>query len=111
MQQHKTRPSLVRWFWHLTLSFGLLAPWVALKWMGTRYEVTEDRVIKHTGLLRSATDEFNLEDVQRVKTSQSVIGKLVNVGTVTVDAGVDQLTLTGISDYDTIAETIREQSR
>jgi len=93
----------------LTLSFGMLAPWVWYRRRGIRYEITEERIIKHTGRLGSATEEISFEDISRVRTSQSLGERLFGVGTIVVDTGVDHLELAAVPNHDRVVETIRNQ--
>lgn len=101
------RPSWVAWFWLILVTFGLAVPYVWWKRRGIRYEVTSSRVIRHTGRISSSTDEFQLARVTRVRTHQSLIERLFGVGTITLDAGVDEMTLKSVPNYQQVGESIR----
>jgi len=106
---HEFRPTWAAWFWWLAISFGMLAPIVWWVRRGVRYEVTEDRVIKHTGRLSSHTDEFSLNQVSRIRTSQSVGEKVLGGGTIELDTGNDEMTLRAAPNHDAVADSIRER--
>lgn len=101
------RPSWAAWFWLLVISFGMAVPYVWWRRRGVRYELTENRIIKHTGRLSSKTDEFDLSTISRVKTKQALGEKFFGVGTITVDSGVDELTLKAVPNYSDIADRLR----
>lgn len=101
------RPSWTAWFWHLLLSLGLALPYVWWQRRGVRYEITDSRVIRHTGRITSSTDEFRLDRVTRIRTHQSLVERLFGVGTITLDAGVDEITLRAVPNCERVAESIR----
>jgi len=86
----------------------MVLPYVWWRRIGIKYEVTEKRVIRHTGRISSSTDEFQLDQVSRVRTSQSVGDKLFGTGSITVDTGVDEMTLKAVPNYKRVADTIRK---
>lgn len=107
--RHEFRPSWAAWFWSLVLSMGLLAPWAWWRRRGVRYEILDDRVVRHTGRLSSATEEIQLADVSRIETRQSIGDRLFGTGSIVVDTGVDRLVLSSIPNHDRVAETIRSR--
>ena len=102
------RPSWAAWFWLIVLTFGLALPYVWWRRRGVRYEITNSRVIRHTGRVSSSTDEFQLDRVTRVQTHQSLTERIFGVGAITLDAGVDEMTLTAVPNYEQVAESIRQ---
>jgi len=104
---HEFRPTWAAWFWILVCTVGVAIPYVWWRRRGVRYEVTDDRIVKHTGRLSSKTDEFLISEIKRIKTSQSLGEKLLGGGTITVDSGTDSLTLAAVPDHQSVAETIR----
>lgn len=106
-QRHEFRPTWAAWFWLLVLTVGMAAPYVWWHRRGVRYEVTPDRVVKHTGRLSSKTDEFQLEDVKRVRTKQSVGEKLFGAGSIVIDSGVDEMKLSAVPNHDQVVQSIR----
>jgi len=103
------RPSWAAWFWTLALTFGLAFPYVWWRRRAVRYEITAGRVVRHTGRLSSSTDEFQTAQITRVKTQQSLTERLFNVGTITVDTGVDAMTLRAVPNQDRVAAAIRDR--
>jgi uncharacterized membrane protein YdbT with pleckstrin-like domain len=85
----------------------MAAPYVWWHRRGVRYEVTPDRVMKHTGRLSSKTDEFQLENVKRVRTKQSVGEKLFGAGSIVIDSGVDEMKLSAVPNHDQVVQSIR----
>jgi uncharacterized membrane protein YdbT with pleckstrin-like domain len=104
---HEFRPTWAAWFRMMLCTGGFAIPYVWWRRRGVRYEVTDDRIVKHTGRLSSRTDEFLISEIKRIKTSQSFGEKLLGGGTITVDSGMDSLTLAAVPDHQSVAETIR----
>lgn len=102
------RPSWAAWFWLIVLTIGFALPYVWWRRRGIRYEITDSRMIRHTGRVSSSTDEFQLDRVTRVQTHQSFTERFFGVGTITLDAGVDEMTLKAVPNYEQVAELIRQ---
>lgn len=72
----------------LPLGFIALAAIVALvKWfqyLATTYEVTEDRLILHTGILRKSIDEIELYRIKDIRIDFSLINQWAGIGTITL---------------------------
>lgn len=67
---------------------------VGLKWVGamsTRYEVAEDRLILHRGIVNKSIDEIELYRVKDVRIAFSLINQLADIGTISV-ASSDETT-------------------
>lgn len=107
---HEFRPSWGGWFWTIILSFGLLIPWAWWRRRGVRYEVTENRVLRYTGRLSKRTEEIALADVSRIRTGKSFGEQALDAGTITIDTGQDELTMSAVPNHDSVVETIRENS-
>jgi uncharacterized membrane protein YdbT with pleckstrin-like domain len=105
---HEFRPTWAAWFWILVVTIGMAAPYVWWRRRGVRYEITDSRVMEHTGRLSSETDEFLIDDITRVQTRQSLGERLIGGGTIVVDTGVDELTLAAVPNHQDVVETIRE---
>ena len=101
------RPSWAAWFWLIFFTFGFALPYVWWRRRGIRYEVTTSRVIRHTGRVTSSTDEFQLNRVLRIKTHQSLSERFFGVGTITLDTGVDEMTLKAVPNHEQVAESMR----
>lgn len=79
----------------------------------SRYVVTDQRVMKETGLISSSTSEARISDIQSISTKQGIIERITNKGTVRIDStGAGGLVgITGVGDYNSLAQTIREQQQ
>jgi uncharacterized membrane protein YdbT with pleckstrin-like domain len=68
--------------------FGAVAVLLAipawLKRIGTEIAVTDRRIISKRGLIRRRTTEVNMDKVESVDVDQSVLGRLLGYGSVTV---------------------------
>jgi len=102
------RPSWAAWFWLIFFTLGFALPYVWWRRRGIRYEITESRVIRHTGRVSSSTDEFQLARVTRVRTHQTLTQRLFGVGTIILDAGVDEMTLKAVPNHEQVAKAIRQ---
>lgn len=58
-----------------------------LKWIGnlaTTYEVTEDRLILHKGIVRKSIDEIELYRVKDVRIDFSIVNQMADIGTISI---------------------------
>ena len=106
---HEFRPTWAAWFWHIILTVGLFAPIAWWLRRGVRYEVLDDRVVKHSGRISSQTDEFALGQVSRIRTSRSLGEQLLGGGTIVLDTGNGEMRIAATPDHDAVAESIRER--
>jgi hypothetical protein len=104
---HSFRPKISAWFWPILLTCGLWLPVALWNRRKVRYVVTDKRVIKKRGRLSSSTEEFRLSDVSRLETNRSFGERILGGGTITLDTGVDQMTLKAVPKHSTVAATIR----
>lgn len=79
----------------------------------SRYIVTNQRIKKDVGLLRSSTGEVRIQDIRSLNTGQGLIERVWGKGTVKIDSGGSggELGISGVSDHEQLAHTIREQQR
>ena len=75
----------VHWLFTL-LTLGLYALVVYLARLYTRYTLTNERLIKESGLLGKDIDEIELFRVKDSRVSQTLLQRLVGMGDVTVDS-------------------------
>ena len=76
----------------LCLSMAAIAAIAALYWTGTAWfhrwttetDVTNLRVVHKTGFIKRRTFEMSLDKVESVDVNQSILGRLLNYGNVTV---------------------------
>jgi uncharacterized membrane protein YdbT with pleckstrin-like domain len=60
----------------------LIQEW--LQWWVTEIAVTNRRVIYKIGLIRRQTNEMNTDKVESVQINQSILGRMLDYGTVTI---------------------------
>lgn len=60
----------------------LLVKWIAN--LATTYEVTEDRLILHKGILAKSIDEIELYRVKDVRIDFTIINQMADIGTITI---------------------------
>lgn len=98
-----------------TLGFGLvflIIPW--LKRKNSRYIITDNRVIQKSGILNSHSKDYRIEDIRQLQTGASWFEKMLGHGNIQFasSAGATSLiTFSGISDYQSVANTIRTQQQ
>ena len=83
------------WLFPILLVAGLLL--VLAKWfenLATTYEVTEDRVILHRGIVRKSIDEIELYRIKDVRIDFSIINQLADLGTISITSS-DETTREG----------------
>ena len=91
-------PALLRWMQGLAGLLGLIALFLLIRewfgWWTTEIAVTNLRVIYKTGLVKRRTKEMNMDKVESVEVDQSILGRLLDYGTVTITgtgAGLESL--------------------
>lgn len=79
----------------------------------SRYIVTNQRVKKDVGLLRSSTGEVRVNDIRSLNTGQGLIERFWGKGTVKIDSGGagGELAISGVSNHEQLAHTIRQQQQ
>ncbi len=92
------------------ITFGI-APLLYAK--QSSFVVTDERVILRTGILRTDTTEYRIEDIQQINTGQSIIEKLLGAGNVTFSTAATSTDITfyGLKDYQSVTNTIRNYQR
>jgi len=120
---HDVRASWSNWSKTLTIyaalslvSLGLFLPLFVHPWLArrqTRYIVTNQRVIKKTGLLSSSTTEYRIDDIRQLQTGSSWLEGVTGTGTIRFSTGVGESTIGfgGVPKYNTIANTIRAEQQ
>ena len=66
----------------LVAIFLLIQQW--LQWWVTEIAVTDRRVIYKKGLVRRQTNEMNMDKVESVQINQSILGRMLDYGDVTI---------------------------
>lgn len=82
--------------------------WNLLKWYFTVYTLTNYRIITERGILRTKKSYMQYSNIQDINTSQSLIEKLVNVGSISVYSAYDNndIELKNISNPGKIEEML-----
>jgi uncharacterized membrane protein YdbT with pleckstrin-like domain len=55
-----------------------------LRWWITEIAVTNRRIIYKKGFIRRQTNEMNMDKVESVQVDQSILGRMLDYGTVTI---------------------------
>ncbi|MBR5504601.1 MAG: PH domain-containing protein, partial [Methanobrevibacter sp.] len=84
-----------------------------LAWTAIKYTITENRVIVEKGLILSKKNSMPFNTIQDVGRSQSILGKLFSVGTITLYSAYDgkDIELKDISNPKKIENIIFENMR
>jgi len=95
-------PSLLVWMQGLAGLLAVVALSLLLRewygWWTTEVAVTNLRVIYKTGFIKRRTNEMNMDKVESVQVDQSILGRVLDYGTVTITGtGVGLETLTGVA--------------
>jgi len=73
------------WLFPIALAAGVLI--LLAKWfenLATTYEVTDDRLILHKGIVRKSIDEIELYRVKDVRIDFSIINQIADLGTISI---------------------------
>jgi uncharacterized membrane protein YdbT with pleckstrin-like domain len=83
------RGSLAGWGTLLLCLVGIGLLIVLAKWVANRsitYELTEDRLILHRGILAKSIDEIELYRVKDVRIDFTIVNQIADIGTITITA-------------------------
>jgi hypothetical protein len=79
------RPSWWGYFWYLFFFFLIVPPIIALvRRASTVLRIFPDRISLERGLLSKCYQDFNPSDIRSIDVDQSFLGRLVNVGDITI---------------------------
>lgn len=94
--------------WHLLLfgtillvvGIGLILLIIAyIRYKSTELAITNKRVIAKSGFISRHTVELNINRVESIQVTQSILGRIFNFGTLIISGGGDpQAPITGISN-------------
>ncbi|PSQ27337.1 hypothetical protein BRD03_07105 [Halobacteriales archaeon QS_9_68_17] len=100
---------------------GVIAAYVWFQREKVRYLVTDRRIVVVTGISSRQTNETWMEDVRGMQTGASFVERILGHGHITVSdsilsrgslmalSGIQGLTLGGISNYEEIANVVRNR--
>ncbi len=95
-------------FFVIILFIVLYIIWQLVNWYYMEYTLTDSRIIIKTGVLYTKKNYMPYSTIQDVSSSQSIIAKIFNVGTVSVYSAYDnnQMSLINISNVDEVENII-----
>ena len=91
--------------------FGVVAAWALWKWLAWRADlwvVTTQRVIDESGVLTVKMMDSPLEIIQNVGCEQTIFGRMLGFGRVTIQTAAEQgmMTLEGIGQPEALRDAI-----
>ena len=91
----------------LFLFTGLILVLIAeLSRFGTKYIVTDFRVIRKVGIIRRKENAMPFNKLERTELSQGVLDRILGIGSVVVDTGEDQMTIASVRNPRDVEQTI-----
>src|SRR3954453_10935064 len=103
--------------WVATAAIVLLVVVVVagyLRRMATKYTITTNRLTIRRGILSRAEQHSRVDRIQNVTTNQSVLQRLLRVGTVEFDTAAgedDELKFAGVASPHDVVEAVRKAQR
>lgn len=112
---HNEKPSIVAYFVDNPLlsivTLGILPYIFSIK---SSLITTNERVIMKRGILSTGTKEYRIEDIKQINTGQSIFEKLLGCGSInltTAATGMTDISFGGLKNYESVANTIRNEMR
>lgn len=102
------------------IAFGIPVLWIILglmlayKKLSVHYELTTQRFIHKSGILKRVTDRIEVIDIDDVTYEQGIVQRMFSVGTIRIsssDRSHPELVLTGIDGVEKIADMIDDIRR
>jgi len=83
--EHVVYETKLHWIIFISLK-GLLTLFIAplIEYLTSEFAITNKRVIVKVGLISRKTLEMNLQKIETVNVNQSILGRILNYGTVTI---------------------------
>jgi len=75
----------------------------------TKYEISKYRVFKIVGKIKKRETTIPFQKIERTEVTQSMMDRLVDIGTVRVDTGEDHFLLEGVPEPKEIDQIIFEE--
>lgn len=82
--------------------------WQLVGWYSTEYTLTDTKIVIKSGVISTKKNYMPYATIQDINTSQSIIGKIINVGSVSIFSAYDnnQMELNNISNPSEVEEII-----
>ena len=95
-------------FFVVILIIILYIIWQLLKWYSLEYTLTDSRIIIKSGLLSTKKSYMPYTTIQDINTSQNIVARLFNVGTVSVFSAYDNnlMSIENVSDPSKVEDII-----
>jgi membrane protein YdbS with pleckstrin-like domain len=98
----------------IVLLWAILGAMLACRKLSVKYELSTQRFVHKTGILKRVTDRIEVIDIDDVTFEQGLVQRMVNVGTIKIsssDRTHPELTLRGIEGVQEVADTIDDVRR
>jgi uncharacterized membrane protein YdbT with pleckstrin-like domain len=98
----------------ILLIWAILAVRLAYRKLGVHYSLTNQRFVHQKGILKRVTDRIEVIDIDDVTYEQSIIQRMVGVGTIKLlssDRSHPELVLRGVDNVQRIADVIDNARR
>lgn len=106
------------WFWLFLIAIAIVWLWpaslLAYRRMALKYRLTSQRFIHERGVLTRVTDRIEVIDIDDVSFKQTLIDRLVGVGSIKIESGDRSdpvLLLHGIDDVQRVYDLIDDARR
>ena len=82
--------------------------WQLVGWYSTEYTLTDTKIVIKSGVMSTKKNYMPYATIQDINTSQSIIGKIINVGSISVFSAYDnnQMELKSVSNPSEVEEAI-----
>ena len=82
--------------------------WQLVGWYSTEYTLTDTKIVIKSGVISTKKNYMPYATIQDINTSQSIIGKIINVGSISVFSAYDnnQMELKSVSNPSEVEEAI-----
>lgn len=82
--------------------------WQLVGWYSTEYTLTDTKIVIKSGVISTKKNYMPYTTIQDINTSQSIIGKIINVGSISVFSAYDnnQMELKSVSNPSEVEEAI-----
>lgn len=111
---HNESPSIVAYFavnpMLSIITFGILPFLYSLQ---SSFVATDERVVMKTGILRTDSKEYRIEDIKQLNTGQSLLEKLLGCGNIQLSTSAtgSDISFPGLKDHQSVANSIRNEMR